>query len=463
MRTLLRGHAATVLVAALSAAFGVVLLGTVEVLTLAANANPVVGDLGSAGIMLAILAYVFMAIAIYVAAIVTTNTVATIVAGRIREIALVRLLGASARGERVRVAREGLTAGVVGAAIGTAAAWLLLGALVLWGEGAGLLPSGVTYAFVTPQMAIPVAAVVLTTWLAAWVGSRRVLSVTPVQALGAAVPSAAEGLRRGRRGAAWAIEAVGVALLLLGAAAGQITPLGVLIGIVGGICSFTGIMIGAPLLIPPVLAVVGRLFGRDPAAVLGTRNTLRHPERSARAAIGLVIGVALVTMFVVAGMTANEIVNRRMAAQWGTTAPLDSTLGTMMSILAFLVGFSGVIAAVGLVNTLTVGVLQRTREFGLVRALGLSRSQLRRTISVEAVQLAVTAVVVGFVLGIVYGWLGAQSMFGSSQIAGLVPPVVPWVLVLGVVVVAGVLALAGSLIPARRAIRLVPVEALAVE
>ena len=224
-------------------------------------------------------------------------------------------------------------------------------------------------------------------------------------------------------------------------------------------------MLGSARVIPPLLALVGRLLGRDPAAVLGTRNALRHPERSARAAIALVIGVALVTMFVVAGMTAREIALRAAAASLGErgAAMIDAALAPMMSIIAFLVGYSAVIAAVGLVSTLTVGVLQRTREFGLVRALGLSRAQLRRTISVEAVQLAATSVLLGVALGIGYGWIGAQSLLGAQQSTGLVVPVVPWWLLVALVAVVAVLSLAGSLVPARRAVRIPPVEAIAVE
>src|SRR5690606_26225354 len=111
-------------------------------------------------------------------------------------------------------------------------------------------------------------------------------------------------------------------------------------------------------------------------------------------------------------------------ASWGDegAAEFDAALGPVLAVVACLVGYSAIIAAVGLVSTLTVGVLQRTREFGLVRALGLSRAQLRRSISVEAIQLAVTAVVFGVVLGIGYGWVGAQSVLGAQQPAGMVPP-----------------------------------------
>ncbi|OJX70591.1 MAG: hypothetical protein BGO95_11450 [Micrococcales bacterium 73-13] len=462
---LLRGHAATVLVAALAAAFGVGLLAATEVLLLASASGPF--ELPqTARVVLEVVALVFTGIAIYVAAIVTTNTVSTIVVGRVREIALVRLLGGTAAGQRRRIAVEGLAAGALGAAIGVVGACLLVEALVLLGVATGTLPAR-DYPFLVPTMVVPVVAVLLSTWLAAWVGSRRVLAVAPIQALGAAVPDdpAALGRRPARTVAAAVLGVLGVLLLLLGVVVGRSSPFGLLVALPGGVLSFTGLMLGSARVIPPLLALVGRLLGRDPAAVLGTRNALRHPERSARAAIALVIGVALVTMFVVAGMTAREIALRAAAASLGErgAAMIDAALAPMMSIIAFLVGYSAVIAAVGLVSTLTVGVLQRTREFGLVRALGLSRAQLRRTISVEAVQLAATSVLLGVALGIGYGWIGAQSLLGAQQSTGLVVPVVPWWLLVALVAVVAVLSLAGSLVPARRAVRIPPVEAIAVE
>jgi len=313
---------------------------------------------------------------------------------------------------------------------------------------------------------VPIVAVILATWLAAWVGSRRVLGVSPVEALGAAVPDG--GAHRGRRGRdalALALGILGVLLLALAVLVGQWTPLGLLIGLPGGALSFTAVMLAAVRIVPPLLAAVGRVLGRDAAALLGSRNALRHPERSTRAAIGLVIGVALVTMFVVAGMTGRRIILERAEAVLGGEGvdAFDQALAPMMSIIAFLVGYSAVIAAVGLVNTLTVGVLQRTREFGMVRALGLSRAQLRRSISVEAVQLAAASVLLGFAIGVGYGWVGAQAAFGATQVAGMVPPEVPWWLVLAVAAVAAVLSIAGSRIPARRALAIPPVAAIAVE
>lgn len=490
LKTLLRGHGATVLVAALASAFGAGLLGATEVLITAAGSGPTANVSGTR-LYLSIVALTFSGISIYVAAIVTTNTVATIVAGRVREIALARLLGATAGRERRRLAAEGLTAGVIGAVTGTVAAWLLIWLLVRIGVAAGVLPRA-DYSFITSTVAVPVVAVVLSTWLAAWFGSRRVLTVTPVQALSATVPADARTTRSRRAAnvAAVVFATLGIALLGFGALVGQTTPLGLLVAFAGGILSFTGLRLGAVAVVPYVLARAGRLIGRfirvfgharrlsgrdrrpsarDVAATLGTRNALQFPERSTRATIGLVIGVGLVTMFVVAGHTAQRMVHIRAELDLGpeAAAEFDSWLEPFMAIMGCLVGFSAIIAAVGLVNTLTVSVLQRAREFGLARALGLSRRQLRRVITVEAVQLAVTAVVLGLLIGIGYGWIGAQSTFGDTQVSEhgyrVVGPVVPWWLLAGTAAVGAILAIAGSLVPARRAVRTTPVEALAAD
>lgn len=460
-------HAATVLVAALASAFGVGLLGATEVMALATEEGPFASS-GVGRLVLTVIALVFTAIAIYVAAIVTTNTVATIVVGRVRQFALVRLLGGTAAQLRRALAAQGLAAGAIGSLVGSAVALLLIAALLPLGLQTGVLPAR-DYPFLTWTMLVPVVAVILSVWLASWAGSRRVLAVSPVQALGAAVPAAPAALakRRGRAATAVVLGAVGLLLLAAGALLGQRTPLGLLVALPGGVLAFSGFMLGGVRVVPGIVAVAGRLFGRGPAAQLGRRNAVREPERVTRAAMGLIIGVALVTMFIVAGMT-----TRRMMIEWALEAGefesaaeaaelIDPAIGPMMAIIAFLTGYSAVIAAVGLVNTLTVSVLQRTREFGLLRALGLSRVQLRRVIAVEAAQLAFASVVVGVLIGVGFGWVGAQSLLGAQQTTGVVPPVLPWWLVVAVLGVGGVLAVAGSLIPARRAGRIPPVEALA--
>ena len=134
----------------------------------------------------------------------------------------------------------------------------------------------------------------------------------------------------------------------------------------------------------------------------------------------------------------------------------------MVTIFSILIGFSGVIAAVGLVNNLSLSVLQRTRELGLLRALGFSVRQLRQMILSESAQLTLTAVLLGILLGTVYGWAGAQSMLGFVS-DGLVVPVVPWVILAVVVGSGAVITALASWAPTRRATRVSPITALAVE
>jgi putative ABC transport system permease protein len=133
-------------------------------------------------------------------------------------------------------------------------------------------------------------------------------------------------------------------------------------------------------------------------------------------------------------------------------------------VFSILTGFSALIAAIGMVNNLSLSVLQRTRELGLLRALGFTAAQVRRMILAESAQLTLAATLVGLVLGVVYGWAGAQSLLGGIQeTPRLVVPTVPFVLIGVVVVAAGVLTLAASIVPSRRATRVAPVAALAVE
>jgi putative ABC transport system permease protein len=461
----LRLNGASILVAGLSSAFGVGLLQVTGVLAAVIDADPRTGRSHTVGIFLAVIAWVFIVIAIYVGAIVTSNTFATIVAGRARTIALLRLLGSSSRTQRRAVAREGLLAGVVGG---------IVGALIGTGVAAGIAAIGRTtgaigpfrYSYLAPGLVAPVVGVVLTTWLASWIGSRRVLRVTPLQALGGSEELSREEAAHWprRNGAALTLGIIGLALLLLSVAVGLVTPLAVLIGVVGGVVSFTGLVLGADVIMPPALKLVGRLFGRSAPARLAAENALRHPQRSSRATIGLVIGVTLVTMFGVATSSFGQIIRAAHAAQPQEYQGTEQLLAGVTTVFSVLIGFSGLIAAVGLVNNLSLSVLQRIRELGLLRALGFSVRQLRRMILTESAQLTFTAVLLGLVLGAFYGWVGAQSFLGSiNGSPGIVLPAVPW-LTVGIVVVAGAaLTAIASWAPSRRATRVSPVVALAVE
>ena len=140
---------------------------------------------------------------------------------------------------------------------------------------------------------------------------------------------------------------------------------------------------------------------------------------------------------------------------------IDAMLGIVVALLAV----SVLIALIGVANTLSLSVIERTRENALLRALGLTRGGLRGTIAIEAVLIAAVAAVLGCALGVFYGWAGAQLVLADlSATAGAgtaVRPVVPWLELGLVVAVAALAGLAASLLPARRAARLSPVAGLA--
>ena len=470
-----RDHRASILVAALSAAFGVALLACTNVLG-AFISTTEVGSHGSAQFALALVAGVFFVIAVFVGAIVTTNTFATVIAGRTRTIALLRLLGSTARAQRRSVAGEGLTVGVIGAAAGGVVAVVLAFVAVRVFVWTGVLPDTL-YPVLTPSLAAPPVVVVATTWLASWIGSRRVLGVAPVEALGAAEERPSSGLRsRGRIAASLLLILPGVALLGFGLALGlglfvrsgdaalaDFGRYGVLVAMAGGLVSFTGVIVAAPLFLPAVLRGIGLLLGRGAATRLDAATALRNPERSSRTAIGLVIGVTLITMFVVATQTWLVIMRAAAAKDPELYQGAASGLTATRLVFSALVGFSAVIAAVGVVNSLSLAVLQRRRELGLLRALGLSATQVRRMILAESGQLVVAAVLCGLVLGTLYGWIGAQTLLGQLPGAELIAPAVPWPFIGGIVVAAAVLAVGASVAPTRRATRVSPVEALAID
>ncbi|KRC50991.1 ABC transporter permease [Leifsonia sp. Root227] len=467
-----RDHRASILVAALSAAFGVALLSTTGVLSAYISASEV-GVHSSVGFALGIVAGVFFVIAVYVGAIVTTNTFATVIAGRTRTIALLRLIGSSARTQRRSVASEGLAVGLIGAAIGGVTAAVLSLAAVRLFVAVGVLPDAL-YPVITPALLAPVAVVVVTTWLASWVGSRRVLTVTPVQALGAAEERPPAAVRqRARIVVAAALLVVGLGLLVFGLLLGLgvfarsgipiASGYGVLIAMPGGVLSFTGIVLAAPFFMPAVLRWVGMLFGRGAAGRLAAANAVRNPERSSRTTIGLVIGVTLITMFVVAAQSYLQMIREASQNEPELYAGAESVLTVTMLVFSVLVGFSAIIAAVGVINSLSLSVLQRRRELGLLRALGFSASQVRRMILAESAQLTIAAVITGLVLGTAYGWVGAQSLLGSIPGGGLHAPVVPWSFIAIIVLAAAILALLASLAPTRRATAVAPVAALAVD
>ncbi|MBT0993376.1 ABC transporter permease [Cellulomonas sp. DKR-3] len=131
----------------------------------------------------------------------------------------------------------------------------------------------------------------------------------------------------------------------------------------------------------------------------------------------------------------------------------------LLVILYALLGLSLVIAVLGIVNTLALSVIERTREIGLLRAVGLGRLQLAGTITVESVLTALFGTLVGLVVGV--SLASVLPLVYADE--GLDQLVVPWGGLLTMVVLALVVGVLAALWPATRAARMRALDAIASE
>ncbi len=134
-------------------------------------------------------------------------------------------------------------------------------------------------------------------------------------------------------------------------------------------------------------------------------------------------------------------------------------VGQLLNLVYGLLGLAVVIAVLGIVNTLALSVLERTREIGLLRAVGTSRQQVGRMIRIEAVLIALFGAVLGVVLGLAFG-VAIQRALAEDGIAVLG---IPWPLLAVVFAMSALAGLAAAILPARRAARLDVLGAIATE
>ena len=140
---------------------------------------------------------------------------------------------------------------------------------------------------------------------------------------------------------------------------------------------------------------------------------------------------------------------------------IDDRAGQITNLLTLLYGLLGmsvVVALIGIVNTMSLSIHERTRELGLLRAVGMTTRQLRRTVRYEAAIIALIGTVAGLVLGLFFGWAAFDALgLAYSDFA------VPWAALAAICLAGLVAGLASGVLPARRAGRLEVLDAIATQ
>ena len=579
----------------------------------------------------------FASIALFVGIFLILNTFSIIVAQRTRELALFRAMGASRRQVIGSVFTEALVIGTLASVVG-----LLLGIGVgaLLGRLLGSVLSG--GALRLAGLAVPPAAIIAAfvvgvgiTVVAALLPALRASRIPPVAAMQDVATPDRPLTRLTVLGAG--VLAVGGTVLGLGLA-GRLGDAD-LWGVLGGLLAcFIGVALLTPLISRPVVAVLGRAFGRRASGTLGRRNSARNPRRTAITAAALMVGIAIITGISVIFSSIREStvkavdqgINAELAisgdafassipafdpktmqdirnlsdvesavgfygdlgkinnadeflvaaddlpaalpmfemnATAGSLTPLEAghvivddktaadrrlTVGSTVSVttarggertytvqgiysrtavnngfffplqdavdgfrsptlvqgyvklrpganvdaaknqvegllrdspevsvakvddfvaqqaqifdfvlifVQLLLGLAMIIAVLGIINTLALSTFERTRELGLLRAVGMKQGQVMWMVTVESVVISVFGAILGIVVGVGLG----VAVFQALREEGFTELAFPWPLMVGYLVASVFVGLAAALIPAIRAARLDVLKAIAYE
>ncbi len=217
-----------------------------------------------------------------------------------------------------------------------------------------------------------------------------------------------------------------------------------------GIATFTTTNPGAALVfLEPEVAATRLLGAADRATSVSVEAAPGVPDAELKRRITAELGAGGYTI-----QTADE-----------TAETASEELGAFLDVIKYaMLGFAGIAVLVGvflIVNTFSMLIAQRTRELGLLRALGADRRQVRRSVLTEAVLLGVAGSTVGLAagVGLAFGLIRLMSAFGmnvrtTEMVVGWATPVSAYVVGVGVTFVAAYL-------PARRAASVSPMAALA--
>ena len=299
----------------------------------------------------------FGAIALLVGTFIIYNTFSMLVAQRLRELALLRAIGASRRQVNRSVLLEALAVGASGSVGGIGAGIGLAYGLrtLLNSLGVGLPSGPLQLQPRTVLIALLVGVVV--TVLSAYAPARRAANTPPVAAMRSEFASVGTSLRR-RTAAGAVLGVLGVA----GLAGGAVLPGGgsaaSLVGL-GALLLILGVLLGAPALSRPVVGALGVAVAGPFGAVgrLSRTNAVRNPRRTAATAFALTLGLMLVSAIAVFGASAkyriDQLVDHTVTADYVLTGP--DGIGVPYRVGSAVAGLAGVRSTVA-IHPLTVRI-----------------------------------------------------------------------------------------------------------
>ena len=170
-------------------------------------------------------------------------------------------------------------------------------------------------------------------------------------------------------------------------------------------------------------------------------------------------GVSSSEMMTAVEGSLQEFPNVRVLDQAGLRDESSAIIDQMLNMVYGLLALALIIAVLGITNTLALSVYERRRELGLLRAVGASKSQIRRMIRWESAVIALFGTVVGVAIGCLFGW----ALITSLADEGFNTVVVPYGQIVVFVFVAGIAGLLAAILPARRAARMDILDAIAFE
>jgi len=142
-------------------------------------------------------------------------------------------------------------------------------------------------------------------------------------------------------------------------------------------------------------------------------------------------------------------------------ATFNAILGVLKGILIIIAFISVVVASVNIMNTMYTAVVERTKEIGIMKAVGAQNHTILLVFIFEAGFLGLA----GGVLGVLFGWMVAAAGGGIAAAAGfaLLKPVFPWYLTFGCIAFAFIIGALSGIFPAKQAAALKPVDSLRYE